>query len=199
MKRYLELAALVENAKTPADLRAVMDRFEPREARFVDEYLKDLNAKEAAIRAGYSERSAKQIGFEVLQRDHVAAAIAKRAHERARKVGVDADTVLSNLLEMADFDPADAYDDDGVLKKIREIPRALRRCIASIKTREVYEGAGDQRKLVGYVHEVKFNNEQLNANVWIGKHLRLFLEQIDTPNNSNLAQLLAEAFGRAKT
>src|SRR5262245_28886717 len=69
----------------------------PKQTRFVAEYLVDLNATQAAIRAGYSARNADKIGPALLGKSRVAAAVALAQAERARRVQVTADEVLAGL------------------------------------------------------------------------------------------------------
>ena len=66
----------------------------PKQQRFVDEYLIDLNATQAAIRAGYSRNSARQIGVENLTKPVIAAAVAKAKRERSERTEIDAEWVL---------------------------------------------------------------------------------------------------------
>lgn len=66
----------------------------PKQEAFVREYLIDLNATQAAIRAGYSEKTAHVIGHENLSKPEIAAAIAEAKTERAEKCGIDAAWVL---------------------------------------------------------------------------------------------------------
>jgi len=70
----------------------------PKQQRFVDEYLIDLNATQAAIRAGYSERTAAEIGWENLSKPHVAHAIALAQAERATRTHIAQDDVIRGLL-----------------------------------------------------------------------------------------------------
>jgi phage terminase small subunit len=72
-----------------------------RQQRFVDEYLLDLNATQAAVRAGYSARSASAIGFENLRKPEIGAAICEAQAERACKTRVTADDVLRELWSIA--------------------------------------------------------------------------------------------------
>lgn len=74
----------------------------PKQARFVDEYLIDLNATQAAIRAGYSERTAQQIGAENLTKPVVAEAITERQAARVERIEADQDYVLTNLIEVVE-------------------------------------------------------------------------------------------------
>ncbi len=76
-----------------------MDKLTAKQARFVSEYLIDLNATQAAIRAGYSERTAKQMGTENLAKPVLAAAIQKAIAERAARTEVNADYVLNSIVE----------------------------------------------------------------------------------------------------
>lgn len=73
--------------------------FTARQLRFVDEYLTDLNATQAAIRAGYSERTAASIGSENLTKPEIAAAIAVRQAERAAVSELNERWILDHLKE----------------------------------------------------------------------------------------------------
>ena len=79
----------------------------PRKQLFVREYAKDLRCREAAIRAGYSERSASQIAYELMAEPDVKAAIDAALAERARAVQISADDVLRDLIAIAKADPND--------------------------------------------------------------------------------------------
>ena len=72
-----------------ADLR-------PKQSLFVLEYLKDLNATQAAIRAGYSKKTAKEIGCENLTKPNIQEAISKAMADRIKETKIDAEWVLSN-------------------------------------------------------------------------------------------------------
>ena len=77
----------------------------PRKIRFVQEYLIDLNATQAAIRAGYSAKTANREGTRLLSNDVVAEAVAEAQAKRASRVEVDQDFVLRELLEIVRADP----------------------------------------------------------------------------------------------
>lgn len=76
-----------------------MGALTPKQQRFVDEYLIDLNATQAAIRAGYSEKTARAIGCENLTKPDIAAAIAERQVVRAEKAETDEAWILERLRE----------------------------------------------------------------------------------------------------
>ena len=97
----------------------------PKQQRFIDEYLTDLNATQAAIRAGYSKKTAAQVGFENLRKPNIAAAISKAKQERSEATKIDAEWVLTQAVElhrrcMQEIKPVcnpntgkQLYDDDG--------------------------------------------------------------------------------------
>lgn len=78
-----------------------MSNLTPKQERFVAEYLIDLNATQAAIRAGYSEKTAGQVGFENLRKPEIADAIAAKAGKTAEKLDLSAERVLRGLFEEA--------------------------------------------------------------------------------------------------
>lgn len=77
----------------------------PRHQRFVEEYLVDLNASQAALRAGYSPRVHRQIGCQLLQRPEVAAAVKAAIDERGRTMRVTSARVLLELARVAFAEP----------------------------------------------------------------------------------------------
>lgn len=87
-----------------------MQELTAKQRLFVAEYLVDLNATQAAIRAGYSERTAEKIGHENLRKPEIAAAIEKAMQLRAGKANVNADRVLQEIAGMAFYDPADLVE-----------------------------------------------------------------------------------------
>lgn len=87
----------------------------PKQARFVQEYLLDLNATQAAIRAGYSKRSAQEQGSQLLSHPGVMAAIDAAKVQRSEKTEIDAERVLKEIAAMAFYDPAELI---GVAREI---------------------------------------------------------------------------------
>ena len=81
--------------KTTASKKAVV--ISPRQQRFIDEYLIDLNATQAAIRAGYSAKTAGWIGPQLLAKTHIAEAVAKASEDRAKRTEITADKVLTDV------------------------------------------------------------------------------------------------------
>jgi phage terminase small subunit len=78
-----------------------MTKLTPKQAMFVKEYVKDLNAKQAAIRAGYSEKTAKEIGCENLTKPNVAEAVRLEMEKRTEAVEIEADFILKGIRDIA--------------------------------------------------------------------------------------------------
>ena len=76
----------------------------PKQARFVEEYLVDLNATQAAIRAGYSEKTAYSVGHENLKKPEFATAIQDAKEARSESTGITADEVIRGLKKEATFE-----------------------------------------------------------------------------------------------
>lgn len=83
-----------------------------RQQAFVDEYLIDLNATQAALRAGYSEKTAGSIGNENLKKHEIQEAISAERKKRAERTKVDQDYVIRKLKEIADKEASDMTESD---------------------------------------------------------------------------------------
>lgn len=73
-----------------------------KQAKFIEEYLKHPNAKEAAIAAGFSAKSAKERGYQLLQIPEISEEIKKRQAEASEKTGIDKAWVLNRFKEISD-------------------------------------------------------------------------------------------------
>ena len=80
-----------------------MAKLTPKQQRFVDEYLIDLNATQAAIRAGYSEKTAYSIGDENLKKPEIKKAVEQAQQERQKRTLVTQDDVIRGLLTEAEW------------------------------------------------------------------------------------------------
>lgn len=173
-----------------------------KQQRFADEYLVDLNAKQAAIRAGYSPRSAEVTGAKLLSNTKVAAYVKSAASAQQERTRITADVVLGELLRLARVDLSEAYDESGKLRPVREMPEDLRRAIAGVESDEIWEWVEDddgerRRELVGFTRKVKFW-DKTRALELLGKHLKLFTDRVDvTSNGQTIANVIAQAFASA--
>lgn len=141
-----------------------------RQSRFVDEYLIDLNATQAAIRAGYSAKTAESQGARLLRNAKVAAAIQEWMNRRSERTQVDADYVLNRLVEIDQMDVLDILADDGSLRPIQEWPSTWRRYLSGMDVSELWEWQGDERKQVGLLKKIKWPDKVKNLEL-LGKHV----------------------------
>ncbi len=166
----------------------------PKQSLFVKEYLVDLNATQAAIRAGYSAKTADVQGPRLLGNVGVAAAIDKAKRKRAERTEFNADRVLKEIERVSTLDPVEMFNEDGTMKRMQEIPEDVRRAIGGFEVVELFEGKGDKRKWIGYLKKVKLvpKNESLNM---AGRHFKMFTDVLDV-NVNDLAAALDKAKGR---
>lgn len=147
-----------------------------KQVQFVAEYLLDLNATQAAIRAGYSEKTAYSQGQRLLKNVEVQAALSSAQSDRSERTKIDADWVLSRLADEADADIADLYAEDGSLRPVHEWPIIWRKgLVAGLEVEEVRtEGA-----VVGTVRKVKLS-DRIKRIELIGKHIgvQAFRDQV---------------------
>jgi phage terminase small subunit len=104
--RWKKCSTTTSRVRPRSDLVAL----NARQVRFVQEYLLDLNATQAAIRAGYSAKTAKVIGSENLTKPDIAAAIGSAQQKRAERVQISADSVLRELQTIAAADPRELVE-----------------------------------------------------------------------------------------
>ncbi|MEB6679873.1 terminase small subunit [Acinetobacter lwoffii] len=143
-----------------------MANLTPKQQRFVEEYLIDLNATQAAIRAGYSEKTAKSIGQENLTKPDIQKAIEEAQSKRAEQTQIDAAYVLKRLIEIDQMDVLDIMDDNGNVKPIKDWPKTWRQYISNIETISLEDEAGWLKK-IKWPDKVK-NLELLGRHVSVG-------------------------------
>lgn len=149
-----------------------------KQKRFVEEYLIDLNATQAAIRAGYSPHTAKDIGCENLAKPNIAAAVSQAMAERSRRTGINQDRVLQELARIGFAKITDVVDPETA--KIR--PDASDddlACIQSIKIKPSEFGTEREVKLY----------DKKSALVDLGKHLGLFKDKVELKTRGQRARM----------
>ena len=145
----------------------------PKQRRFVNEYLIDLNATQAAIRAGYSKKTAKDIGGENLSKPAIQAEIQKRQVKLQNTLEITQDRVLQEYARLAFYDPRKLFQPDGTPKPIEALDDDTAAALAGLEVREEFEGTGENRTFVGYTKKYKLANK-LGALDSLAKHLGLF-------------------------
>lgn len=94
----------------------------PKQRLFVEEYMKDFNGTQSAIRAGYSARTASSVASQHLNKVSIKTAIEKRQREMAVKLELDRESILDRYKCLMDYRITDFFNDDGSLKPLSEIP-----------------------------------------------------------------------------
>lgn len=148
-----------------------MAKLSQRHARFVAEYLVDYNATQAAIRAGYTPRSAAATGHELLRNPKIAAALAAGQQKLLDQAELSAGRILQELSRIAISDIRGAFDAAGNLIQVNSLSDAIAPAVAAVEvvTRSIGEGE------VEYVHKIKFW-DKLKALELLAKRLGLVKE-----------------------
>lgn len=145
----------------------------PKQQRFVHEYLIDLNATQAAVRSGYSERTAKQQGSRLLTDADVAAAVAAGKAKQLGTADLSAARVLEEVRRLAMSDVRCLFDEHGNLRSIRDLTDEQAAAVAGLEVVIKNVAAGDGH--TDTVHKIKVWDKP-KALEMLMKHLGLFEE-----------------------
>lgn len=170
-----------------------MKKLNDRQSRFVSEYLVDLNATQAAIRAGYSKKTAGQIGDENLKKPQIAIAIKQAMDSRNKRVQINADYVLNRLVEIDQLDVLDILDNAGNFKPIMEWPKTWRQTLSGVDLQEIMSGDVET-----VIRKIKWPDKLRNLEL-LGKHVAVsaFREQVEVNVTHTLSERMAKARERA--
>lgn len=151
----------------------------PKQQRFVAEYLKDLNATQAAIRAGYKADNADVTGPRLLGNVGVASAIAFGQAKLAEKAGVTAERVVAELAKLGFANMQDymrvGVDGDPWLD-FSQLTRDQAAALTEVTVEDFKEGRGEDAR---DVRRVKFKlADKRAALVDLGRHLGMFVENV---------------------
>lgn len=153
-----------------------MAKLTKKQKLFVEEYLIDLNATQAAIRAGYSSNTAKEIGYENLIKPHIKSAIDKAMAERSRRTGVNADRIIQELAKIAFLNPTDVINmNEATIKG--DSNRDDTAAISSVKVKRIPTEDGDitEREVRTY--------DKIKALELLGKHIGMFTDKFKVEGN----------------
>jgi phage terminase small subunit len=150
------------------------DGLSPKQRIFVQEYIIDLNATQAAIRAGYSENSAKEIGCQLLTKLNIKAAVQEAMDLRSKRLEITADRVLAEIGKLAFSNTQDLYDEDGNLIPIQDLPKDVAATIQEITQKTL----GDEEDALVFERKYKTADKKSSLEL-LGKHLVLFTDKIE--------------------
>ena len=129
------------------------DELPPDDFSFVQRIVIGDSAVRAYLASGHKAKSygaAAVAAHNLLKTDKIKEAIRRWKARRVNKTDMTLGEITARLTKIAENDVTDAYNPDGTLKHIHLIDARTRMAIRSIETEEIWEGSGDQRRLVGY-------------------------------------------------
>lgn len=158
-----------------------MAKLTDKQELFAREYLKDLNATQAAIRAGYSVKSAQEQASRLLSNVMVQSRISELKAGRNEEVGIDAAYVLRRLVEIDQMDVLDILLPNGELRPIKDWPKTWRTTLSGM---DVTEMAGDDP---GFLKKIKWPDKVKNLEL-LGKHVTVqaFKENVKTEQSGTV-------------
>lgn len=165
-----------------------------KQRRFAAEYLIDLNATQAAIRAGYSPKTAGPQAFKLLQNALIKKFISEANQKRADKLEISADRVLKEIARIAFVDLSNAFHEGGGLKSLHEMDEDTRRAIAGLEVTSLTEDG----EAVGTLKKLKIT-DKIAALTLLCKHLGLAQDKLKlgVDPDDPLADLLKAMQGSA--
>lgn len=156
-----------------------MAKLTPKQQRFIEEYLVDLNATQAAIRAGYSAKTANEQGSRLLANVSIRACVDEALAERSRRTGINADRVLMELARLGFVNAIDVINMNEATVR-EEASRDDTAAIASVKVKTIpTEDGGEITE-----REIKLYDKTKNLEL-LGKHLGLFTDKLEVKASIN--------------
>lgn len=153
----------------------IVAKLTAKQQRFCDEYLIDLNATQAAIRAGYSPKTAEQTASRLLTIVKVSDEIAREMAERSKRTGINQDRVVQELAKLAFVNIADVVDLDSATVKETATGEDLA-CIQSVKIKP---------SEFGTEREIKLYDKKASLEL-LGKHLGMFKDKLEVEADMDL-------------
>ena len=126
-----------------------------KQRRFAHEYLKDQNATQAAIRAGYSEKTAGSQGHDLLKKPEIRLMLDKKLAKIEEKAEFTVEQAVRQLQRMVMFDPRKLFAPNGQPMAITDLDDDTAMVISGLDVLEEYEGSGKDRVFKGYTKKYK--------------------------------------------
>ena len=167
----------------------------PKQQQFVAEYLVDLNATQAAIRAGYSPKTAGVQGFDLLKKPEIAAAIESLRNEHAKNTGLTVERVLTEAMRLAFFDIRKLTDAEGNPIPINQLDDDTAAAIQGLELATERSRDEDGSGTVVRKYKLADKNAALER---LFKHLGLFQKDNDQNNPAKALQALLDVVDGSK-
>ncbi|EKN3890696.1 terminase small subunit [Yersinia enterocolitica] len=164
-----------------------------KQEMFCREYLIDLNATQAAIRAGYSDKTANRTASENLSKPDIQKRISELKSQRNEEVGIDASYVLKRLVEIDQMDVLDILKEDGGIKPISEWPKVWRTTLSGFDINTSITNF-DETTVENILKKIKWPDKVKNIEL-LGRHVNVnaFKEVHEHNVNITVANRLAAA------
>lgn len=152
----------------------------PKQQRFVEEYIIDLNGAAAAVRAGYSERRARQTANDLLALPAVQEAVQAALAARSERTEITQDRVLQEFAKIGFADIRRIFTPGGGLLSPADMDDDTSATIASVEvvTRATGEKDEDGRTIIEHVHKIK-SWDKVSALTQLGRHLGMFTDKVE--------------------
>lgn len=153
----------------------------PKQLAWIDEYLIDLNATQASIRAGYSKKTAKQQGAKNLSKAVLMDIVKERMAIRSEKTQTNAEWVLTTLraaweAKLSDIIVPKRMDEHGRVtggefKPVDEWPEIWQMMVSSFEVEELFDGFGADRELIGHTTKIRILQGKAQILKMLGDHV----------------------------
>lgn len=163
----------------------------PKQQIFCDEYLIDLNATQAAIRAGYSEKTSYSIGVENLNKPEIQNYISEKQLERSKRTEITADRVLEEFAKIGFANVQDFVNGGNSVLELKGLPSEKAAAVSAVKT-TINEMSGS------ITTELKFHSK-VAALEMIGRHLGMFEKDNKQKQTEFPALMILPTNGRDST
>lgn len=169
----------------------------PKQKRFVDEYLIDLNATQAAIRAGYSAKTARQIGEENLSKPVIQTALSERMKDREKRTEITQDRVLNELAKIgfADIRKAVQWGDGISVQDQESGEMVISNGVSLIGSEQIDNDTAAAISEISQTAQglkIKMHDKK-GALVDIGRHLGMFVDKQQINHSGSIAQTVDKA------
>ncbi len=129
----------------------------------------DLNAAQAAIRAGYSKKAAKEIGYDLLTKVHIQSYLSDKQKERSERTQITKDKVLQEYAKLAFLQPSKFFDENDRLLPVNKLDEDVAAALAGFEVIDTM--LGDES--IQTTKKIKFSDKK-GALDSLAKHLGMF-------------------------
>lgn len=173
--------------------KSVKESLPPRKAQFVQEYLIDLNATKAAIRAGYSAKTAQAQSSRLLSNVMIQEAIQEEMKRRETRTGITQDRVLQELYRLCFVDVRKFFNEDGTAKPITELDDDAAAALAGF---EVVESGNPESPMTTITKKFKLS-EKKGALELLMRHMGMLNDKLKLQGDAEnpLTLLLKQVSG----